>query len=223
MCPGGKKQLPRRGRCIGVYPGQYFDGETELHYNYHRYYDPETGRYLTPDPIGLAGGINSFVYASLNPISSIDPFGLRDWEVQRYGGGVSAVVVGLSGQRIKFVSDCENNQRIIKTYLVFGLGLTVGLEASVFGGPDEEAQSSGYFGDTNVADDPSPKWGMSVSGPSAGIAATGGTLASANLDFQNNYSEIYGASTGKSLGLSIFNAEFQRYFHLSTETERCCE
>lgn len=59
------------------FPGQYFDGETELHNNWHRYYDPDTGRCLTPDPIGLAGGINPFVYSENNPVNYIDPMGLK--------------------------------------------------------------------------------------------------------------------------------------------------
>jgi RHS repeat-associated protein len=44
------------------FPGQYYDSETGLHYNYFRYYNPQTGRYITPDPIGLEGGINLFTY-----------------------------------------------------------------------------------------------------------------------------------------------------------------
>jgi len=60
------------------FAGQYYDAETGLHYNYHRYYDPKTGRYLTPDPIGLAGmDPNLYVYAGLNPINTIDPDGLK--------------------------------------------------------------------------------------------------------------------------------------------------
>lgn len=57
------------------FPGQYFDSETGLHYSYHRYYDPRTGRYLTPDPIGQAGGINLFVYTENNPVNNTDPTG----------------------------------------------------------------------------------------------------------------------------------------------------
>jgi RHS repeat-associated protein len=58
------------------FAGQYYDGETGLHYNWHRYYDPKIGRYLRADPIGLAGGLNVFVYAENNPIALIDPKGL---------------------------------------------------------------------------------------------------------------------------------------------------
>jgi RHS repeat-associated protein len=72
---GGSKRSSFRGRGIGVYPGQYYDAETGLHYNYFRYYDPTTGRYVTPDPIGLEGGINLFSYVAGNPLRFIDPYG----------------------------------------------------------------------------------------------------------------------------------------------------
>jgi RHS repeat-associated protein len=58
------------------FPGQYFDSETGLHYNYYRYYNPVTGRYLTSDPIGLAGGLNTFSYVANNPVQWMDMFGL---------------------------------------------------------------------------------------------------------------------------------------------------
>jgi RHS repeat-associated protein len=58
------------------FAGQYYDQETGLHYNYHRYYMPQTGRYLTADPIGLIRGINLYPYVLNNPIMFIDPFGL---------------------------------------------------------------------------------------------------------------------------------------------------
>ncbi|NMY80519.1 RHS repeat protein [Pseudomonas rhodesiae] len=58
------------------FQGQYFDEESGLHYNRHRYYNPDIGRYLTPDPVKLAGGINSYQYA-LNPTGWVDPLGLN--------------------------------------------------------------------------------------------------------------------------------------------------
>ncbi|WP_244099751.1 RHS repeat-associated core domain-containing protein [Burkholderia ambifaria] len=55
--------------------GQYLDRETGLHYNTFRFYDPDIGRFINPDPISLRGGINLYQYAP-NPLSWIDPWGL---------------------------------------------------------------------------------------------------------------------------------------------------
>ena len=61
--------------------GQYADQETGLCYNTFRYYDPDIGRFISQDPIGLAGGMNLYPYAP-NPISWIDPWG---WAPGDYG------------------------------------------------------------------------------------------------------------------------------------------
>ncbi|UMY51733.1 RHS repeat-associated core domain-containing protein [Pseudomonas azotoformans] len=58
------------------FQGQYFDQESGLHYNRHRYYNPDVGRYLTPDPVKLAGGINAYQYTT-NPTGWVDPSGLN--------------------------------------------------------------------------------------------------------------------------------------------------
>ncbi|MGR6987262.1 RHS repeat-associated core domain-containing protein, partial [Klebsiella aerogenes] len=56
------------------FQGQYFDAETGLHYNRHRYYDPEISGFISQDPIGLAGGLNVYQYAP-NPLGWVDPWG----------------------------------------------------------------------------------------------------------------------------------------------------
>ncbi|MFU2330254.1 RHS repeat-associated core domain-containing protein, partial [Pseudomonas sp. NFX98] len=68
---GGGEQLEQPLR----FQGQYFDAESGLHYNRHRYYHPDIGRYLTPDPVKLAGGLNSYRYTP-NPAGWVDPLGL---------------------------------------------------------------------------------------------------------------------------------------------------
>jgi RHS repeat-associated protein len=58
------------------FQGQYFDAETGLHYYRFRYYDPDVGRFVSQDPIGLLGGDNLYAYAP-NPTGWVDPFGLN--------------------------------------------------------------------------------------------------------------------------------------------------
>ncbi len=69
--------------------GQYFDSESELFYNYFRYYDPKTGRYVTSDPIGLYAGLNTYNYVYGSPLHYRDPDGQNAIAL-----GVGVVAVG---------------------------------------------------------------------------------------------------------------------------------
>ncbi|EBN9364128.1 type IV secretion protein Rhs, partial [Salmonella enterica] len=70
-----KEDNPQKLAQLIRLPGQQYDDETGLYYSRYRYYNPEQGRYISQDPIGLHGGLNPYTYP-LNPVTEIDPLGL---------------------------------------------------------------------------------------------------------------------------------------------------
>ncbi|MGV9617340.1 RHS repeat-associated core domain-containing protein [Streptomyces tendae] len=85
------------------FAGQYHDPESGLHYNYHRYYDPETARFASPDPLGLCPAPNPYGYVN-NPFRQIDPFGLSPYTVLYHGsmdwqGSQFALDLSAAGRR----------------------------------------------------------------------------------------------------------------------------
>jgi RHS repeat-associated protein len=98
------------------FPGQRFDIESRLYYNYFRDYDPTTGRYVQSDPIGIVSGLSTYTYVKDNPISLFDPYGLFGQTVQgalsgrrgRGAGAGLALVDAFTWPNGNFTPDFQN-------------------------------------------------------------------------------------------------------------------
>lgn len=134
-------------------------------YNYHRTYDPTTGRYLESDPIGLGGGLNTYGYVGGNPLTYSDPFGLVEWHgtYNQYGAGF-----GLAASVYTFLlqSECINGKRAKVKVRAKGVGAGLSAPGSMTGG------------EIRLRDTSDDIWVPGLAGPfaaaSSGLVAGGG-------------------------------------------------
>ena len=91
------------------FPGQQYDAETGLHYNYFRDYDPQAGRYVESDPIGLGGGINTYGYVNARPVEYVDPLGL----CKTCGDGNGGLNGGTPGGAMSFMNFLKENTSLV--------------------------------------------------------------------------------------------------------------
>ena len=134
---GGSRVFDNRFR----FPGQYYDAETGLHYNYHRYYDPAIGRYLTPDTIGLEGGINLYAYIQNDPVNWIDPYGLEVFGINFGGSAFYGPGGGASTAMLIEVNNKTNRFGLVTTREVGG-GKGAGLFVNGVYGPERSSVES---------------------------------------------------------------------------------
>jgi RHS repeat-associated protein len=121
------------------FPGQYYDSQSGLYYNHNRYYNPELGRYMEPDPTGLDSGLNPYAYTNNNPVNAVDPSGLMQVLHQCNGDcedGGAGGDYGFGG----FVSDSRDSED-------YGFG---GFDNNTGNSGLSESQNSSPVGNINI-------------------------------------------------------------------------
>lgn len=206
------------------FPGQYYDQETRTHYNYFRDYEPSIGRYVESDPIGLAGGWNTFGYVRGNPVSFFDHLGLYRWDGYMYSAGYSEILAFTLNYYV-LTSQCVNGYKYVVKIRAIGFGVG----ASLF--PVGGSSSSATFFDSNTSwrgegDDLDPDVFNGAFTYAGGSATAGGNYGSFGVGYLGDAHTPLpdGISSTDANGLDIgFSAVFGYSDVISKEKVKCDE
>lgn len=192
------------------FQGQYYDLETELHYNRYRYYEPHSARYVSKDPIGLSGGINTSAYVS-DPTQWIDPRGLASTNsIGSYGSVKSASDTYEKYATSKSLKDVAERYAAGKTAnasIVAGVGIGGSVEYKGNGVTRSTLERSiGLYGEASITE---PVDGYAVGERKDGkyieaCAATGGYKAcgGSNTNKLNFYGNVH-TTKGRGYGIKV--------------------
>lgn len=178
---------PGQPSCPLRFPGQYFDAETGLNYNYHRYYDPNAARYCTPDPLGLSAAPNHHAYVP-NPLRALDPLGLNPCTVAIDAGSGRALASADRSVANRLLAQIGDRQIIMPRTAYNEFQNAV----SRLAGPEEKKLAQELMQRVRVVDD----------NPSARAAALKVTKKVGAEDIQ-----IFG--TADRNGVPIFTSDFK--------------
>ena len=154
------------------FPGQYWDEETDLLYNRTRYYSPALGRYVSRDPLDVAGGINVYVYAGNDPVNGSDPLGLFDWggaALFTAGIALGAVAIAVCLPAIALTAAGMAAAAVVVGGAALVAGSVAGLVTDIKTDGCQECESKAFWGAAKV--------GAEIGAGVALMVATAGTAA----------------------------------------------
>jgi RHS repeat-associated protein len=178
-----------------------FESHAGLYYFGARYYDPEIGRWLTPDPLGFIDGPNKYLYVGNNPVNFVDPLGLKEWiYVSTSLGGGLGIAAAEGGEY--YLIDPDTGEYYKWTFLSGGIGIGFG------GAVQIEVGGFDWQGDPTTI----PNWSWTVSGFSAAKYGVAGQFTSPtgnqplDLTATGNIGATAGFAGGVGIGISAMRS-----------------